>query len=542
MTRLLWPLSVLVICLPVAILATGVSLPFLHRPAGLPQPVEVPSGDQELVWFHTTTSGPTWERFVSGVARAQLLVPGLHMDDSAAYADQTTATPEVVLSMDGRPGRIRIRWYKLTNEATPVRWVQALAGRYPAPLAVIGGGSSDRAVDLARAMDAQETWRGDRPLLFITTATADEVAAESDDGGAAAPLTRNLIDAYRGRSFRFCFTNRQMADAVLDFVWDTPGLRPETFATLAPASVASGLALCASEKAVPAAKPHIFSVFWQDDPFSTDLHEQFSLSVRRKLLPPEADPARATDGPQARFATWSVPFSVGGFDRPNRSEMEVAASILTQFRNLPPQRSLLVLPTVTQPARRLLRTLADSAPLIGQRLVAVTGDGIPVNALYRDGEFAWPVNTLPVPLVLFTHSDPVGWDEPGATPPAGYELHPPTSTEDVLHFAEMMRIVAEGCYPPGDVLTRADDLASRLHARHPAFFDPAGNRLGGTGEYVVALWPRSEDGTSGPRAISQATLEVWRRTDDQRWQKVRTVEVDQWRVRAAVPTTGGRRG
>jgi len=325
MTRLLWPLSVLLVCLPVAILATGVSLPFLHRQPGMPQPVPVPSGDQELAWFHTTTSGTTWERFVTGVARAQLLVPGLRVDDSMAFADQTTATPEIVLSMDGRPGRIRIRWYKLTNDATAARWVQALAERGPAPLAVIGGGSTDRAVDLARAMEDQQSWRGDRPLLLITTATADEVPAEADDAG---PATRNLIDVYRGRSFRFCFTNRQMAEAVLGYVWENPCLRPRTFAAMAPAAVASGLAACEKVNPIPAEKPHVFSVFWRDDPFSTDLHEQFSLAVQRKLLPAGADPMHAPDGPQAHIATWSVPFSVGGFARPNTSEAEVATSIL----------------------------------------------------------------------------------------------------------------------------------------------------------------------------------------------------------------------
>jgi hypothetical protein len=99
------------------------------------------------------------------------------------------------------------------------------------------------------------------------------------------------------------------------------------------------------------------------------------------------------------------------------------------------------------------------------------------------------------------------------------------------------------------LLTRADDLATRLHAHRPRFFDPAGNRLGGTGETVVALWPHVEAGTAG----ASATLEVWRRTDDRRWEMVRTVEVDQRRTRAAAPTTrpraqaaaapaGGRRG
>jgi hypothetical protein len=192
-------------------------------------------------------------------------------------------------------------------------------------------------------------------------------------------------------------------------------------------------------------------------------------------------------------------------------------------------------------------------------MVVVTGDGIPVNSVYRDGDLEWPVQALPVPLVLFCHGDPVGWDEPGATPPPGYELRPPTGTDDVLHFAEMVRHIAEGCYPPADVLpsvahadgllARADDLAARLHARCPPFFDAAGNRLGGTGETIVALWPHGEDGNSAPRA----TLEVWRRTEDRRWERVRAVEVDQRRTRAtapaprprshaATPPAGGRRG
>ncbi len=547
MTRLLWPLSVLLICLPVAMLATGVPVPFLHRPPGQPRPLPVPSGDQELAWFHTTTSGTTWERFVSGAVRAQLRVPGLRVDDSAAFADQTTAVPEVVIAMDGRPGRLRVRWYKLTNEATTARWVQALADRDPAPLAVIGGGSSDRAVDLARAMDAQKSWHGDRPLLLITTATADEVAAEPEeaDPGPALPPTKNLTDVYPGRTFRFCFTNRQMADAVLDFVWDTPGLRPESFAATAPAAAASGLAVCPGGRWVGVERPHVFSVYWQDDPFSTDLHEQFKLSLRRRL------------GDRPRLQTWSVPYSVGGFTQPNQFEAEVAGNILEQFRKLPPQRSLLVLPTITQPARRLLRTLAESAPQVGHRLVSVTGDGIPVNALYRDGEFAWPIHALPVPLVLFTHHDPVGWDPPGRDPPppAGYELKPPNSTEDVLHFAQLTRVVAEACYPPpdaagsaataGGLLVRADDLAARLRDRRPAFFDADGNRLGGTGEFVVALWPRTEDGNAGPRTLAQATMEVWRRAGGGRWKHVRTVEIDQRRTGAAAgapDAAGGRRG
>src|SRR5262245_54230184 len=127
MTRFRWPLLVFAICLAVGLLAIGVPLPFIDKPVVAAKPRPVPSGDQELAWLHTTTNGSTWERFVVGVVQAQKLVPGLVVDDSAAFADRSTAIPEVVLSMPGRPGKLRIRWYKLSNETTTEHWVKALA-------------------------------------------------------------------------------------------------------------------------------------------------------------------------------------------------------------------------------------------------------------------------------------------------------------------------------------------------------------------------------------------------------------------------------
>ena len=49
-------------------------------------------------------------------------------------------------------------------------WLAALALRDPAPVAVIGGWSSDRAIELAELLSRQTEWSGDRPLLFITAA------------------------------------------------------------------------------------------------------------------------------------------------------------------------------------------------------------------------------------------------------------------------------------------------------------------------------------------------------------------------------------
>ncbi len=545
MARFRWPLLVLVICLPVAVLATGVRLPFFDTAPRLPQPLPVPDGDREMAFLHTTTNWTTWERFVSGVVRARLLVPGLKVDDSRAFRDRTTEVPELVLTVDGKPGALRIRWYKQTSEANAAQWIQALARRKPAPLAVIGGGSSDRAAELARGLDRQTDWTGDRPLLFITTGTAEELLADAD---AAAPdqlrPSHGLLDVYDRRSFRFCFSNRQMADAVLDFVWASPDFRPAAFGDLAPLAVLSGLAADpragGGESAPPDHPPNVFSAYWQDDPYSTDLHYQFGHAVREKLRC-ENDP---TARPRVRSSSWSIPFSVGGFTRPNQYEAKVVESILQQFQAMPSQRVILVLPTVTNPARRLLRTLYEAAPYLRHRLVAVTGDGIPVNAVFRDGSFAWPVNAVPFPLVMFTHHNPVAWDEPGKTPaaPAGYELAPPTSTEDVLLFAEMTQVMVEAAFgtrpdtPPAEatLVARADALADRIRGRCPPFFDDNGNRVGGAGEYVVVVRPTVVPGAANPAPDPNAQLDVWRRRGDRTWDLVRSVGIDQWRPQTPI--------
>ena len=160
MKRLWWSLLVLAICLPVALLALDVPLPGVSSGAGRARPLAVPDGDRELAYLHTTTNAATWERLVSGVARLPAVVPGLTVDDAAAFQDSTTAVPELVLARAGHPGKLRVRWYKLNRDASTADWVAALAARGPAPLAVVGGGSTDRAVELARAMNGRATWVG----------------------------------------------------------------------------------------------------------------------------------------------------------------------------------------------------------------------------------------------------------------------------------------------------------------------------------------------------------------------------------------------
>ena len=471
MRELRWPLLIFVICLPVIVLASGVKWPWQDdTPTATPLPV--PAGDREIAWIHTTTNANTWERFVTGVMRTPMTVAGLHVDDSRAFPETTTAIPELVLSRDGHAGHVRIRWYKLQNQIGHREWVNALAGRAPAPLAVIGGGSTTRALDLARAMEEQTGWRGDRPPLLISTATADYDAADD----LAHPV--RLVDIYKGHTFRFCYSNRAMAQAVVDFVYKHAELK------LTPVP--------------PPGQPvRALLVTWSDDQYSIDLQAQFMAAMGK--------------GRPTTFDPWGVAFSVGGYLSPNAIEERTAQQIAAHLERVKDERVLLVLPSTTQPARRLLQAILDTDPTAAGRLVVVTGDGIPVNAVLRDGEFAWPVGAVPVPLVLFAHSNPVDWDDaaPARAPSAGYEFRRPNGTEEANHFGKMAQILAEECFP-ADRATPAGggQLVKRLKSLSPAFFDRNGERIEGTGEHVVVVRP--------PPA---PTLQVWKR-DGTKWETV----------------------
>ncbi len=506
MKRLRWPLLLALICLPLVLVVYGVRVPGL-TPGVYASPRSVPEGDQEIAWFNTTTSGSSWERFVAGCRRATAAVPGLSVDDSAAFLDQTATVPEIVLRLDGRPHALRIRWYKLSGEHSPAYWCRLLAQRTPAPLAVFGGGSSDRARDMALALAHQDNWAGQRPLFFITNASAEKVHTGDEESETPGGQTTDLLRIYTGRTFRFCFNNKQMAEAMLDFLWQSPNLRPRLLAEDARLAVGSGL-LAATQAPI---KPTVFYVDWDDDPYSADLIGQF-----REFLYSPTGPK-----PTPTLSGWQVPFSVGGYYNPNRREEEVADAMLRELHRLPPQRSLLVIPTTAAPARRMLRTLCGAEPGLGRKIVAINGDGMGINTILRDGEFAWPVRSLPVPMILFSHSNPIGWDE-GPTAADSVRLDPPNSTEDVLHVADMVRTLLRGSFgnSPAELATGADELAGRVRKLLPVVFDDAGNRVGGRGEYVGVVRPKFED--EADAGLPQATFEVWRRSRRSGWELVGT--------------------
>lgn len=475
MRRLLTPLIIVLLGVSVGLGARE----FLRTRPASPSPV--PAGDYEIAWIHTTTNPQTWERLVAAAFQMKRDFPGVQVDDSGAFLDQTASVPEVVLTVPGRADRLRIRWYKLSSEVNTKDWVKSLSARNPAPIAFMGGSSSDRAIELAQALNEQADWKGARPLLFITTATAQ---ADID------PVTREgpeLIKMYPGRTFRGCFTDSAMAQAVIDFVWHQDDLRPTGKAEL--------------QAYVPA---------WEDDPYSLDLAEQFGKELRGRK-----------GGPAVATTTDRIAYSVGTFTDPNPPEREVFGRILSDLGSHREDRSLLVLPAVTQPARRALRALAAESPLIGKRqLVAVTGDGVSFNTVFRDGDVAWPVQELSIPLVFFAHANPVAWtgDE---GPPDTTSLHPPSATDDVLQFADMIKVAAKALYL-GERVTEADKFMAKLRtvaARDggASFYGPDGERRTGEGEYVVVVRPQFGD---PDRVFKQAAFDVYTRKAG-KWERVK---------------------
>jgi hypothetical protein len=515
--RRLFRLSILVVLLAALVLGAAALGLWPWPGDSLPRPEAVPSGDREVAWLYSATSASTWERFVTAAQNAAARPDlGLSVDSSRAFPPQTTAVPEVALSVRGGSGRLLLRWYKLTSDWKTDKWVQALGRRQPPPLAVIGGSSSDPAIELAKCLQGQFAGSADpgsTPLLLLTTATADEDARP--DGSSVG-----LTDLYPGRSYRFCFTNRQMAEAATDFVWSHDALRPDG--------------------------DTYYLVPWKDDAYSMDLAARFIDTLEPRLV--ARNVARAVawqagcaalggvphlDGGPERWGShglseWQpIDFGVGTFDQPNRWEALIAQRIMAKRRTDPAGHSVLVLSAASaQPARRFLRGLMRLAPLQAQRFVVVTGDAIAFNTIYRDRNVAWPVQDLPFDLVLFCHRNPAeaaaGFQPEGDAVPTARTAadgHGDTGTEDVLLFGDIVEALVQATFEGGGLPASADELGARLRGIHwhPAerrvgpgsegfpLFSEHGNRHSGTGEHVVWLRPQVEHGNIQPRA----TITVW---------------------------------
>ena len=518
----------------IAILTTGYFILRSFGLLGMPEQArarEVPRGDQEVAYIQAATNGASWERFVAGLQRVQKKHPNLIVDESNAFPEQSAAVPEVSLSFPGVEGKLWIRWYKLTSAAGSQAWVDELSKRETPPLALIGGGSSDRARDLAAALEARRNdWHGAPPLLLITTATANAVNYPDD----LSPVTEPLTCIYKDLTYRFCFTNSQMAEAMWEFVWIMDDLRPFTkLYHFLPAGMAQAVAgdLWGSLAMLHwgALQPQpvmVHIVEWVDDPYSRDLAQQF----RNVFTNP--------DNPPLPRISLSVDYSVGGFMAPNPSESLAVQSLIDLMPPSSDHRFLLVLPATDKPARRFLRALSVNAPRDVNNVVVVTGDSISFNTLYRDRHTNWNIQSMPVPIVAFCHQNPVDWDQAAVMPGAGPQT---TGTEEELLNADIVELLVEAAFrlkpaagdapgkksvPAPVLIDSAALLNQEIIRRRADYFAEDGNRRGGSGEYVICLRPRIESGRVRP----EATLEVWSRRIPEpgrtSWQRIKKLDLD----------------
>ncbi len=547
----------ILIALSAAVVVGAVVVVFQGPPAqGRPMPLSVLASQREIVWLYPATNAASWQRFVAAVRRTakrwQHPRFAVQADDQSAFPRQTTAVPEVSLSWTGTGSRFVFRWYKLTGDWKSRDWIEALLQRQPPPLAIIGGSSSDSARELAThlhhlaaALPAQ-----DRPLLFLTTATADRVvpfAEDKTDKQSEVPLTR----LYPGRIFRFCFTNKQMATAVSDFIWTRDDLRPD--------------------------KDPVHMAMWNDDSYSRDLIDGFRGALRQVMardtanmwawtasqtmfgagppcwrggifplqrlpLSPYSDSASSFNldiPPSAHI----IDSSVGSFDTPNPYEAKGAGEMLETLLFQSQSRPLLIVAGQAQPSRRFLRGLIRGVPSLSKRveIVVATGDAISFNTVYRDRQVAWNIQDLPFPMVFFCHRNPIDADAGFRAALAEGERKEEddrdstaeTGTEDVLLFGDIVEallqtgIAADGtpCANAAELAERLTDLRSAddrivLDGEGVPLFDRAGQRQNGTGEHVVCLQPIWDEDFKD-RLLPRATIEVWawQRRDWQRGER-----------------------
>ncbi len=198
----------------------------------------------------------------------------------------------------------------------------------------------------------------------------------------------------------------------------------------------------------------------------------------------------------------------------------------------------MLLPADAERSRRVLRTVVRrSTPRDLRNLVVMTCDSLNFNTIYRDRNVTWNIQDLPVPLVMFSHRNPVAEDvgfkeqtSPGST-----------GTEDLLLYRDMLQTLLLTAYTGSQLAQPDADLVSSLHgltwangrvrlprppdSGAPLFSPRDGNRMDGTGEHIIVLRPDPDDHGS----LAQATITVWHleRAADQRptWRLARTLLV-----------------
>jgi hypothetical protein len=549
--------AVLIVILGVAIYQTMLWLGVWGNPNDS-QVKALDDGDQEIALIEPATSTDEWGRLVTALKLLEIdwpkinpALPVLRLVFDDAFPPLTAEVPEVVFSFAGAPKqKLRLRWYKISGEHDATSWVQKLQARARAPLAIVGGGTSDRAVRLARKLqDAYPDSAQPSPVLLITTATAEKTRKDI-----------SLIDVYRKRSFRFSFTNWKMVESLLSFVqhrqypvqdkewaqnlWVNKPADPQLLAN-AVSSMAGASDFWhtwAVMRGFPYLQPYaMHAVTWEDERYSQDMNALFEGEFKKRF-------------PNGEFVVeGTIPYSAGGFSHPTPEEQVVVDFFLARPTPVTPH-SLLALPTQTVRMRRFLNHLYRRSPLGARDLVILNGDAISFHSVYRDRELIWNILDLPYSLVFFSHRNPIdqaagfAWEKDVRAGAADASLRGTTTgTHDILLYRDVFETILYAAYDQGKLLGDSLQVRERLQATrwyHPPldqlkqgparvrnplvhtldgqtlrFFDDDGNRQSQTGEHIVWVKPSfTED-----RVNLISKISVWAMQPDRNagaWQLV----------------------
>ncbi|MBI3821107.1 MAG: hypothetical protein HY289_00330, partial [Planctomycetes bacterium] len=430
-------------------------------------------------------------------------LPALHVDLEGAFPRLTAEVPEIIFSIGDAPTqKLRLRWYKITGEHDAASWVAKLHARKHEPLAIIGGGTSDRALKLAYTL--KKTYGEDpdqpAPAFLITTATAEKTTSG-----------KSLIDVYRQRTFRFSFTNQKMVEAMLAFVTHREYPEKEK-------EWAQSLWVSKPDPAFPnnGGPGTMYAVTWEDERYSKDMNELFEREFNRLHPKNEFSP----EG--------TIPYSVGGFLHPGPQEQLAVGTFLARAREKPiVPNSFLVLPTQTARMRRFLIPLRLRSPENARKFVVMNGDSVSFHSVYRDREVMWNISELPYSLVFFSHRTPIDraagfrWTKEEKQPADAFPKHTTTGTHDLLLYRDLFEAILYAAYDQGRLLGDSAAVRQRLqatcwyhapldrlqhdparvcnprvHSFEPAtarFFDDGGNRQSRTGEHIVWVKPSFTD-------------------------------------------------
>lgn len=501
-------------------------------------------GDQEIAFIEPATSIDEWGRLVTALQLSEQIWPKINADLPAlkvslddAFPALTADVPEVVFSFAGNNSqKLRLRWYKITGEHDAKSWVRKLHDRPRQPLAIVGAGTTDRAIKLAYAMKHSygDDPEAPSPVLIFTTATSEFTTSR-----------KSLIRVYAGRTFRFSFTNQKMVEALLQFlerrqfpdkdagwaddlwVHASPERRHLLAAVAGMVGAADSIGACAAFLALPHLQPFaMHAVTWMDERYSQDITELFEERFIERN--PQGEFFRETE----------IRYGVGGFFHPSPEEQDAVGIFLARRTGITPH-SFLVLPTQTVRMRRFLINLRQRSPLDARNLVILNGDAISFHSVYRDRDVMWNILDLPYSLVFFAHRNPIDhaagfvWaKDDRANSPPGFPEPSTTGTHDVLLYRDVFEALLYASSARGQFIS--DPLQVRRRLQATCWFDPPwdqpgmeaarvcnaeihrlagarplfdadGNRRSHTGEHVVWVKPNF----TGERVDMTAKISVW---------------------------------